>query len=74
VSGGGVVVVTGATGRQGRAVSRALLGAGWSVRAMTRHPDKPAARALAAAGAEIVVADMEDRGSLDRAFAGAYGV
>ena len=59
MSGSGVVVVTGATGRQGRAVSRALLAAGWPVRAMTRHPEKPAARALADAGAQLVVADME---------------
>ncbi len=70
----GVVVVTGATGRQGRAVARALLAAGWPVRAMTRHPEKPAARDLAAAGAELAVADMEDPTSLDRAFTGAYGV
>jgi uncharacterized protein YbjT (DUF2867 family) len=70
----GVVVVTGATGRQGRAVCRALLAAGWPVRAMTRHPEKPAASALAAAGAQLVVADMEEPDSLDRAFTGAYGV
>ncbi len=70
----GVVVVTGATGRQGRAVARALLAAGWPVRAMTRHPEKPAARDLAAAGAELAVADMEDPTSLDRALTGAYGV
>lgn len=71
---GGVVVVTGATGRQGRAVTGALLAAGWPVRAMTRHPEQSAARKLAAAGAELVVADMEDPASLDRAFTGAYGV
>lgn len=70
----GVVVVTGATGRQGRAVARALLGAGWPVRAVTRHPAKPAARNLAAAGAELALADMEDPASLDRAFTGAYAV
>lgn len=74
VSGRGIVVVTGATGRQGRAVTRALLAAGWPVRAMTRHPEKPAARNLADAGADVVAADMEDTASLDRAFTGAYGV
>jgi uncharacterized protein YbjT (DUF2867 family) len=74
VSGTGVVVVTGATGRQGRAVGRALLAAGWPVRAMTRHPGRSVARALADAGAQLVVADMEDPASLDRAFAGAYAV
>lgn len=74
MSGRGAVVVTGATGRQGRAVTRALLEARWPVRAMTRHPETTAARVLGAAGAEIVVADTEDPSSLDRAFAGAYGV
>lgn len=33
-----IVVVTGATGRQGGAVTRALLEAGWRVRALTRAP------------------------------------
>ena len=70
----GVVVVTGATGRQGRAVSRALLAAGWPVRAMTRHPERSAARTLAGDGAHVVVADTEDPASLDEAFTGAYGV
>jgi uncharacterized protein YbjT (DUF2867 family) len=44
------------------------------VRAMTRHPEEPAAKNLADAGADVVVADMEDTASLDRAFTGAYGV
>jgi uncharacterized protein YbjT (DUF2867 family) len=74
VSGNRIVVVTGATGRQGGAVTRALLGAGWQVRAMTRDPGQARAAALAAEGAELVQADMEDGASLDRAFAGAYGV
>ena len=74
MSGSGVIVVTGATGRQGGAVSRALLAAGRPVRAMTRHPQKGAARALSDAGAELVVADMDDPASLTRAFSGAYGV
>jgi uncharacterized protein YbjT (DUF2867 family) len=42
------------------------------VRALTRDPKK--AQALAALGAEVVAADMLDRGSLERAFAGAHGV
>jgi len=69
-----VIVVAGATGRQGGAVARALREAGWGVRALTRSPDSKAARALAATGADVVHADMSDRASLDRAFAGAYGV
>ena len=70
----GPIVVCGATGRQGGAVARHLVADGWSVRGLTRSADSPKARALAAAGVEVVEADMTDRVSLDRAFAGAYGV
>jgi uncharacterized protein YbjT (DUF2867 family) len=74
MSASGLVVVTGATGRQGGAVTRALLRAGRPVRAVTRKPDSRPARALAAAGAEVVGADMDDPVSLDGAFAGADAV
>lgn len=70
----GAVVVCGATGRQGGAVARHLLKDGWRVLGLTRTPDSVKARALAATGADVVGADMADRASLDRAFAGAYGV
>ncbi|ADD43543.1 NmrA/HSCARG family protein [Stackebrandtia nassauensis] len=69
-----IVAVIGATGQQGGAVAKRLLAEGWRVRAISRDPAKPAARALAAAGAEVVAADMDDRASLDAAFAGAWGV
>ena len=65
------VAVAGATGKQGGAVAHRLLARGHKVRALTRSPDKPAAQALAAKGAELVRADLEDRASLDRALAGA---
>ena len=67
-----LVVVTGATGRQGGAVARHLLAAGWRVRALTRNPSSPAAARLAAAGTEVVRADMASPDP--SAFAGAYGV
>jgi uncharacterized protein YbjT (DUF2867 family) len=70
----GLVVVCGATGRQGGAVLRHLRSQGWTVRALTRSPDSPKSAALRDAGAEVVHADMAERASLDRAFAGAYGV
>lgn len=70
----GTIAVLGATGRQGGAVTRRLLADGWRVRALTRSPDSPAARALQAAGAEVVAAEMDDRATLDSAFAGADGV
>lgn len=64
------IAVAGATGKQGGAVAHRLLARGHKVRALTRSPDKPAAQALAAKGAEVVRADLEDRISLDHALAG----
>jgi len=71
---GRTILVTGATGHQGGAVARHLLDDGWHVRALTRHAETPAARALAESGAEVVVGDMLDRASLDAAVRGAHGV
>jgi uncharacterized protein YbjT (DUF2867 family) len=68
------ILVTGVTGRQGGAVARHLMDDGWHVRALVRDPSKPAAIAIARAGAELVVGDLLDTSSLDRAVAGAYGV
>lgn len=70
----GVIVVCGATGRQGGAVARHLGEAGWRVRGLTRSPESAKARPLLERGIEVVRADMADRASLDRAFADAYGV
>jgi uncharacterized protein YbjT (DUF2867 family) len=69
-----IIAVTGATGQQGGAVARKLLAEEWKVRALTRDSNKPAARALAEAGAELVAGDMDSRSELDAAFQGAYGV
>jgi uncharacterized protein YbjT (DUF2867 family) len=66
----GVAAVVGATGQQGGATARALLSAGVSVRALVRDPQKPAAQALAAAGAQLAVADFDDAASLRTAFEG----
>lgn len=71
-----IIVVVGATGAQGGGLARAILadpGGGFAVRAITRHADSDKARALAAAGAEVVVADLDDEASLERALRGAYG-
>ena len=68
------IVVAGATGKQGGAVAARLIERGHKVRALTRNPQKPNAKALALAGAEVVEADLEDRSSLDRALAGAAAV
>jgi len=69
------VLVTAATGRQGGATARALLAEGsTSVRVMVRNPDAPNARALAAAGAEVVVGDLDEPASLRAACVGAQAV
>jgi uncharacterized protein YbjT (DUF2867 family) len=72
-----IIAVVGATGAQGGGLVRAILAdpkSDFTVRALTRHTDSDKARALAAAGAEVVSADLDDQASLERAFAGAYGV
>jgi uncharacterized protein YbjT (DUF2867 family) len=71
---GKTVVVTGATGNQGGATARHLLADGWHVRALVRDEGTPAAAALAAAGAELVRGDLDERASLDAAVRGSYGV
>jgi len=68
------IVVTGATGRQGGAVARKLVSDGWSVRALVRDADKPAARTLAGLGVTLVTGDLNDPDSVARAVEGAYGV
>ena len=67
------VLITGATGKQGGAVARALAGKGFRLRAMTRKPTSDAARALAAMGVEIVAGDLDDAESLKAALTGAWG-
>ena len=69
-----LVVVTGATGRQGGAVARRLLRDGWRVRAVTRNPASKRARELGALGADVVKADFDDPATLRAACHGAHGV
>ncbi len=71
-----IVAVIGATGSQGGGLARAILddpSGEFALRAITRNPDSEAAKALAARGAEIVQADLDDESTMDKAFAGAYG-
>ncbi len=69
-----IIVVTGATGKQGGSVCRHLLAAGWDVRAFTRKPDSSAARGLADKGADVVKGDLNERSSIDQALQAVYGV
>ncbi|QHM70044.1 NmrA/HSCARG family protein [Mixta intestinalis] len=68
------ILVFGASGQQGGSVSRALLNAGYSVRAMVRNPSSSASLALRDAGAEIVTGAFDDIGTIRAAMNGAYGV
>jgi uncharacterized protein YbjT (DUF2867 family) len=70
------IAVVGATGQQGGGLARAILDdpeQRFALRALTRNPDSEAALALAARGAEVVSADLDDEASLTKALEGAYG-
>ena len=71
-----IIAIVGATGAQGGGLARAILDdpdGGFAVRAITRNVGSDKAKALAARGAEVVAADLDDEASLERAFQGAYG-
>jgi uncharacterized protein YbjT (DUF2867 family) len=71
-----VIAVVGATGAQGGGVVRAILAdkdSGFTARAITRNVNSDKAKALAASGAEVVAANVDDEASVRRAFEGAYG-
>jgi len=71
-----VIAVIGATGAQGGGLVRAILNdpaRPFAARAVTRNPGSDNAQRLAAAGAEVVPADLDDPASLEKAFAGAHG-
>ena len=71
-----IIAVLGATGSQGGGMAQAILndsGGDFAVRAITRDANSDAAKALAARGAEVVTADLDDEASITKAFEGAYG-
>ncbi|WP_329047886.1 NmrA/HSCARG family protein [Amycolatopsis sp. NBC_01488] len=71
-----VVAVVGATGRQGGGLVRSLAAdpdGAFAVRAITRDAGTPRAKELAGLGVEVVIADLDDPGSVEAAFTGAYG-
>lgn len=70
-----LIVVLGATGNQGGSVADVFLNeAGWRVRAVTRNPSGGKAQALAARGAEVVQADLDDPSTLPPAFESATAI
>ncbi|XXG93889.1 hypothetical protein Hte_000138 [Hypoxylon texense] len=70
-----IIVVIGATGKQGGSVANTFLGLpGWHVRALTRNPSSDASKSLAAKGAEVVRGDLADPSSLAKAFENANAI
>jgi uncharacterized protein YbjT (DUF2867 family) len=72
-----VIAVVGATGAQGGGLVHAIAAdtsGAFAARAITRDPSSEKAQALKDLGVEVVQADLDDRASLEQAFAGAYGV
>jgi uncharacterized protein YbjT (DUF2867 family) len=71
-----IITVIGATGAQGGGLARAILDrpdSGFAARAVSRKTDSDKVKALAARGAEVVTADLDDPASLRAAFKGAWG-
>jgi uncharacterized protein YbjT (DUF2867 family) len=71
-----IIAVMGATGAQGGGLVRAILAdkpGGFVARAITRDINSDKAKALKAAGAEVVAATVDDAKSIEQAFAGAHG-
>lgn len=71
-----IITVFGATGAQGGGLARAILSdpkSEFAVRAVTRNASSDSAKALAAAGAEVVEADLGHPESVLAAMKGAYG-
>jgi len=74
MTGNRTILITGVTGNQGGAVARALEGAGFHLRGLTRKPDSERAAALTRKGVDIVKGDLDDEASLRHALDGAWGV
>ncbi|GJC96009.1 NmrA-like family protein [Colletotrichum higginsianum IMI 349063] len=71
-----IITVFGATGAQGGGVVNTFLNdpalkSEWTVRAVTRDASKDSAKKLQQLGAEVVVADVDDKASIAKVFEGA---
>ncbi len=69
-----IILVSGATGNQGGAVTKSLLKNGWRVRALTRTATSDKADKLRASGAEVVEGDMGKPKTIEKFFEDVYGV
>ena len=68
------ILVLGATGGQGGAVTAALLARQARVRAMVRRPGEPSVQRLTERGVEVMVGSLDDRAALGAAMEGAAAV
>ncbi len=68
------ILVFGATGRQGESVAKALLKAGWPVRALFLDSTKAASLQLRNSSVELVQGSFEETKVIRRAMKDAYGV
>jgi uncharacterized protein YbjT (DUF2867 family) len=69
-----IILVTGATGRQGGAVYQHLQKKGFELRALVRDPNSNKARQLMRHGEKVFQGSLDDLDSLMRAMDGVYGV
>ncbi|NGN45127.1 NmrA/HSCARG family protein [Mesorhizobium sp. CGMCC 1.15528] len=69
-----LILVFGATGRQGGSVAKALLKAGWSVRALVLDSTKAASLELWNSGIELVQGSFEETDVIRSAMKDTYGV
>lgn len=67
-------LILGATGLQGGAVAREMLGRRQSIRILTRRASSQRAKALAKMGADVVEGDLSKPDTLPKAFQGVDGV
>ncbi len=71
-----IIAVVGATGAQGGGLVRAIAAdrnGGFTARALTRNANSAKAQELAALGAEVVAANIDDEASVTKALQGAHG-
>lgn len=68
------VLVIGATGQQGSAVTRSLLRQGSRVKALVRDERSDRSRSLEAEGVKLLKGDLDDPASIRRALSGVRGV
>ena len=67
-----MILITGAGGKTGQAIIRALVARGATVRAFAHRPDQ--IQALQALGAQVVIGDMRDRATMEQAVRGARAI